>query len=83
MVDETVTDLARNLRAYCGQGGFGGDGFVALCQADTDDPLWVAFFESSNPFVSVSLLANSVVGKTTLDRKWTFPIENPERCTIE
>jgi len=83
MIDETATDAGRNLRAYCGEGGFGGDGFVALCWADTDKPIWIAFFETSNPFVSVSLHANCVVAQTTLDRKWTFPLEEPEKFAVE
>jgi hypothetical protein len=82
MVDETKTDEDRNPRAYCGQGAWGSEGFVALARADTDEPIWIAVFDNSNPFISIALDRECVAAKTTLDNEWRFLIDSPENLEV-
>ncbi len=75
-------DRQRNLSVYCGEGGFGGDGYVALVSAESDEPIWIAFFDTSNPFVSVELTADNVIATSNHGNRWSFPIEAPEKVTV-
>lgn len=82
LVEESASDESRNLRVCCGEGSYGGDGFVALLRADDGSPIWVAFFEDSNPFVSVRLTESEAIGVTNLGHEWRFPIDAPERVRV-
>ncbi len=76
--------LSRNLRITGGEGGFGGDGFVALSHSSDDQLIWIAFFEDSNPFIQVSTNNDEsvVIGITTLETVWQFPIDQPEKPKV-
>jgi hypothetical protein len=82
MLVEPAVDPQRNLSAYCGEGSMGGDGYVALVSTDSDEPIWIAFFDASNPFVSVELNANHVIATSNHGIRWSFPIEAPEKVTV-
>jgi hypothetical protein len=83
LLEKPAIDRERNLSAYCGEGGMGADGYVALIRADDDEPIWIAFFDASNPFVSVELTANNVIAMSSHGNRWNFPIEAPEKVTVE
>jgi len=66
---------------HCGEGSLGADGFVAV--REIAGPLrWAAFFQSSNPFRSVTLEGEHVVALSTLDHRWSFPLERPEHVQV-
>jgi len=72
----------------CGEGSRGGDGFVAVSHRESGDLEWVAFFQSSNPFASVALEEGeggrkSVRAVSTHGHVWKFPIDRPERVTVD
>jgi hypothetical protein len=67
----------------CGEGSFGGDGFVALCDRDGDHLRWIASFQRSNPFKSVALEGGEVVAISTHDHRWRFPLQRPDLLRIE
>lgn len=83
MLQRTVTDMNRNLSAYCGEGSWGGDGYIALVQADSNQPIWIAYFDESNPFVSVELSADCVIAVSNHGNRWSFPINAPEKVTVD
>lgn len=70
-------------RVLCGEGGFGGDGFVALTRVDDDHLEWIAFFENSNPFVSVAYTDGYVLAESSYGDRWSFPVTHPEDATVE
>lgn len=72
------------LRILGGEGGFGGDGFVALTTVDQNELVWLAFFDHSNPFVELSLDESRlvIIAKSNLGMKWVFPLHEPQRVTI-
>jgi hypothetical protein len=60
---ETVNESGQ-LKAIVGECGQGGDGFVALLDHENSDQLkWIAFFNFSNPFCSVSFDGEEIVSK--------------------
>ncbi len=59
----TASDVDRNLRVVCGEGGLGCDGFVAVIRSDLDEILWIAFFTQSNPFEVVQLAEDCVMAR--------------------
>jgi hypothetical protein len=69
-------DTARNLCGWCGETSWGSEGFVALATADTDQPIWIAIFDGSNPFKSVTLTTATVEAVSTYENVWSFPIES-------
>ncbi|MGD9636814.1 MAG: hypothetical protein AB7G28_11585 [Pirellulales bacterium] len=73
-----ATDESRNLCVQGGEGGLGGDGFVAALKLDTGNLLWIAFFTESNPFVSIELYENEVLSLTNHGTCWRFPLRSPE-----
>ncbi len=69
-------------RVSCGEGGWGGEGFVAVSRFEDDYLLWMAFFDVSNPFEKINVRENVISGVTNLGNTWRFPIDNPERLSI-
>lgn len=75
-------DRAKGIVVTAGEAGMGSDGFVAV--ADLSNQLrWIAFFDFSNPFVSVEILGDEVLGKNNLGEAWHFPLSNPSRVRVE
>jgi len=71
--------------AVCGEGSSGGDGFVALLCGAERRLGWVAFFQSSNPFVAIAFEdgdAPAVVARSSYGHVWIFPVERPETVLI-
>lgn len=68
--------------AIGGEGGMGGDGFVAVSAAADKRLLWVAFFEDSNPFEEVRFDGGDVVARSNLGREYRFPVTAPERLVL-
>lgn len=50
-----------NCKAICGEGSFGGDGFVLLESLTTGKMLWLASFDNSNPFINIQRDKNGFI----------------------
>lgn len=70
-------------RLVGGEGGMGGDGFVALTSGRGDHLEWIAFFENSNPFIRLACQDGSALAQSTYGDRWSFPITNPEKATVQ
>jgi hypothetical protein len=68
--------------AVGGEGGMGGDGFVAVTAAADKRLLWVAFFEDSNSFEEIRFDGGDVVARSNLGREYRFPVTAPERLVV-
>ncbi len=76
-------DITKDITAYCGEGSFGGDGFV-LVRSNSDSQIkWVAFFEDSNPFERIEIIDNIIYAYNNLFEKWGFNINKPTEISIE
>jgi hypothetical protein len=73
---------SNDLRASCGEGSFGADGYVALSSINDDRLIWIIFFDDSNPFIEVIFSGANIKALTTLDTEWTIPIDTPERMVV-
>jgi hypothetical protein len=71
---------SRCIELHCGEGGYGGDGFV--CAAENGAVLWLAFFEYSNPFLSVAGDDACVIAKNNCGEEWRFPLDSPHEVSI-
>ena len=76
-------DESRNLRAWYGETSWGSEGFVALATVSTDQPIWIAIFDGSNPFKSATLTATTVEAVSTHENVWSFPIDAPEDVSVD
>jgi len=72
----------RNIKVIYGEGGMGADGFIVTSTFDTDSLIWVAFFDYSNPFREVFFQENNLIAWSTLDEKWIFPLDRPEKVSV-
>ncbi len=66
----------------CGEGGSGADGFVAASRISDKHLIWLAFFQSSNPFNEVKVEGTNVIAVSTYGHEWTFPVWHPERVSV-
>lgn len=71
----------RGLVVACGEGGMGGDGFVAVLKSGNRELVWLAFFDASNPFIRASLAGDIVHAVSSLGHCWRFPVDRPERVS--
>src|SRR5258708_31307866 len=71
-----------NICIIGGEGGQGSEGFVAVSRLYDNYLEWIAFFEESNPFVSVRLDGPSVIAVSTYDDTWNFPLKHPEHALV-
>lgn len=72
----------RTLVAAAGEGGVGGDGFVALMSAPDCRLTWLAFFDRSDAFEAIRFEEACVVARTSGGREYRFPVAAPERLSI-
>ena len=75
-------DLSRGVVAIGGEGGMGGDGFLALTDV-ANRLLWIAFFDFSNPFVFVEIARSEIIAKNNLEESWHFQIAKPSQIIVE
>jgi hypothetical protein len=65
-----------------GEAAHGSEGFIAVTDLETGKLVWLAYFNSSNPFESVSVSQGLVTGVSNLGHKWNFPINQPETVKV-
>ena len=81
--EHEFTDITTGIRAVVGEGSSGGDGFVALFSRENfDEPVWVAVFDFSNPFVKVRLEDGVVLAQNNNQETWRFPVSGIGQIVI-
>ncbi len=81
-VNNKVIHLEKQITVYCGEGSYGGDGFVVVQSNVGIGILWIAFFETANPFISIEITDNTIYAINNLKEKWSFNIDNPKEINI-
>ncbi len=71
-----------NCKAVCGEGSYGGDGFVMLENLITKKLLWLASFDNSNPFISIQRDKNGFIVTNNCNEKWYFDISDTDNVKI-
>ncbi len=69
-------------KAVCGEGSYGGDGFVMLENLITKKLLWLASFDNSNPFISIQRDKNGFIVTNNCNEKWYFDISDTDNVKI-
>lgn len=72
----------KNIRLVAGEAGWGGDGFVAVENLDSNQLQFLLFFDNSNPFVEIDFLDSNILALSNLGERWIIPIEEPEKMTV-
>lgn len=82
-VNKKIENSDKQIKAYCGEGSFGGDGFVVV-EAQTDFKVkWIAFFETANPFEKLEIIDDKIIAYNNLNEKWVFDINRPSNFIVE
>jgi len=71
-----ASDPTSDLLVEAGECGMGADGFVAVSRLSTEALVWLAFFDCSNPFISIRIGKNMVLVKSTHGNTWKFDHQN-------
>ncbi|WPU97553.1 hypothetical protein SNE26_16120 [Mucilaginibacter sp. cycad4] len=70
-------DKTGSIKAFCGEGSYGSDGFVCVMNLEREKVIWIAYFTSSNPFHKVTIKEGQVIAISTLDCIWKFNLDMP------
>ena len=77
-----VVDSNANLEAIGGSGDYGSDGFVALVDFNSKSLIWVAYFDCSNPFETITFSNDLLIARSTMNHSWEFPLKHPESLVV-
>ena len=64
---------------YCGEGSWGGDGFIYIENTETKKLLWCIFADSINPIIKCEMLENKLIAENNNYSQYIFEFENPEK----
>lgn len=60
----------------------GGDGFVAVIMTETQQLVWLALFDCSNPFIRLERDGQLLKATSSAGCVWTFGLDNPIQCEV-
>lgn len=63
-----------NCKIICGGGSYGGDGFILAVSLDSNQMIWLASFDESNPFVSMYREKQQIYVTNNCDEVWRIDI---------
>jgi len=67
---------------YCGEGSYGGDGFLLAINSDNKVE-WLFFSQYANPFEKLWVANNEIHVMSNLNIEWIFPVDSPEKVRSE
>jgi hypothetical protein len=67
-----------NKSVVCGEGGMGGDGFIAVVDSIKHELEWIFFSQTSNPFIALSESGGVITAATNIDTIWQISLEYPK-----
>jgi hypothetical protein len=73
-----IDDESLKIHIQCGEGSDGSEGFVSVESLSDGKLIWLAYFQSSNPFEHACVEADTIIATTNRKQVWSFPIKNPE-----
>lgn len=83
IINDEIMSEDGKLKVMCGEGSFGGDGFIVLYSLIEERVIWILFSEVANPFIKVELLDNEVVALNNLDENWIISLANEKEVKIQ
>lgn len=79
--DELKINLSDTV--ICGEGSYGGDGFIMAFKSSTQEIQWLASFDNSNPFIKLEIFNYFIIATNNLNEKWRFDISDLNDIKIE
>ena len=79
---DSIAVPGRGIVLHAGGGSDGEYGYAAVSHAATNELIWLAFVERSNPFEAIALDGEIVRATTNLDLDWCFPLDEPEKVRV-
>ena len=79
----SLQDQENEIEILSGEADYGSDGFLAVVGLTTRKLIWLAFFNSSNPFSKVKINDGYIYATSTNNCLWKFSFKNPLLCTVE
>ena len=79
----TLINEDSDIKAISGEGKYGSDGFIAVLRLKTEELIWCAFFNESNPFDEIEILCTEINVRSTLGCLWKFKIRNSNIFSVE
>ena len=70
----------QNYHIFCGEGSYGGDGFVTAVSGN--EIQWLAFWEDANPFIKIQSHENQLEITNNLHEVWQFDLSDPKSITV-
>lgn len=67
---------------YCGEGSFGGDGFV-IALSDINKIAWLFIYDNANSFVSMQIRDGVLCIQNNCQITWRFNLANPLDMSID
>lgn len=83
IISDKIIDLINKTIVYCGEGSYGGDGFIVVELMKDSQISWIAFFENANPFEKVEVIDKFVLAYNNLGEVWRFKIDTPNDMSIQ
>jgi hypothetical protein len=67
--------------AVVGDGSWGSDGFVAVTSL-ANELMWIAFFDFSNPFLTVAFEREFLFARNSHGETWQFALSHPTSLSV-
>jgi NAD(P)H-hydrate repair Nnr-like enzyme with NAD(P)H-hydrate epimerase domain len=67
----------------CGEGSFGGDGFVAAVDSHTEQLRWLIFSTQANPLVQLRIEQSRLLVENNTGHLWRINLDEPLQITLQ
>lgn len=81
-IDIMAETVYNDNHIYCGEGSFGGDGFV-IELSDINKIAWLFIHDNANPFVSMQILNGVLYIQNNCQITWRFNLANPLDMAVD
>lgn len=81
-VNDELTCEDMGIKFACGEGSYGGDGFVLAERSNTSELIWLMSFDDSNPFVKLERKEGSLFAENNCGEVWHINIADINKINI-
>lgn len=79
----STENVTLGIKAICGEGDYGSDGFLAVFDLTLGQLKWLAFFNSSNPFDKIKIEKKYISAFSTAQCQWNFKLDDPVSIDVQ
>ncbi len=78
-IDSFFKTTINNYTLYCGEGSWGGDGFIYIEDTKTKQLLWCLFDDRINPITKCTISKDKLIAENNNSIQYIFDFQNPEK----